>query len=200
MHCVASADPRPNWTTGRCVSRNRLCRNDGCQRRYLSQQEIIGRGDQRNRRRDPARRSKLADHTDVRTPCEEHVKIGLYPSVEWCEAERAVMVNGWQTAYERGRPGYALMMRGAVHASFMDAPFLPLQPGSMLAGGMAAASIDSERAWRITCDALLAFFGAHLDGEPATFFGAPFPTDEAVLGPPQSLLLGEPSADEHPRP
>ena len=142
----------------------------------------------------------LADHTDIRTPCEEHVKIGLYPSVEWCEAERAVMVNGWQTAYERGRPGYALMMRGAVHASFMDAPFLPLQPGSMLAGGMAAATIDSERAWRITCDALLAFFGAHLDGEPATFFGAPFPTDEAVLGPPQSLLLGEPSAGEHPRP
>ena len=82
----------------------------------------------------------LADHTDIRTPCEEHVKIGLYPSVEWCEAERAVMVNGWQTAYERGRPGYALMMRGAVHASFMDAPFLPLQPGSMLAGGMAAAT------------------------------------------------------------
>jgi hypothetical protein len=32
---------------------------------------------------------------------------------------------------------------------------------------LAAASIDPRRMWRVTCDVLLAFFGTHLQQEPA---------------------------------
>jgi hypothetical protein len=136
----------------------------------------------------------LADHTEVRLPCETLVQQGLYPSPAWCEAERALMLGGWQTVYERAQPGYGVLIRGSAHISFMDVPFLPVEPGSMVAGGLAAVRIDSRRAWQITCAYLLAFFGKHLSGTPTPLLDSPSPSPdypEVALGAPLDLLVGE---------
>jgi hypothetical protein len=45
--------------------------------------------------------------------------------------------------------------------------FLPLPGGGPVKAMLAAASIDPRRMWRVTCDVLLAFFGTHLQQEPA---------------------------------
>jgi hypothetical protein len=130
----------------------------------------------------------LADHTDLARPCEEPVRAGVYPDAGWCEAERRLMLDGWQAVHDAGRPGHTAMIRGAAHISFMDIPFLPVDPGSMVAGGIALASIDRRRAWRITCDLLLAFFARHLAGAPAPLLddpGAAYP--EVWSGPPRSI-------------
>jgi hypothetical protein len=115
--------------------------------------------------------------------------MGAYPSVEWCQVERGLTVGGWQTTYERARPGYAICIRGSGHVSFMDVPFLRVTPGSMLAGGLAVVRTAPERAWRIICDYLLAFFGRHLQGAAAPLLDGPSPAHpEVAFGPPRDLL------------
>ena len=124
-------------------------------------------------------------------PCPDAVGMGLYPTVEWSQAEQALVAGGWQTVYERSQPGSAVAIRGAGHISFLDVPFLPIAPGSMMAGGLAGVRIDARRAWRSICDCLLAFFGRHLDGTAATLLDGP--TDaypEVAIGPPRELLAG----------
>jgi hypothetical protein len=133
----------------------------------------------------------LADHSEFQLPCEDQVETGVYPTAAWCEAERALMREGWQTVHERARPGYGLLIAGTGHASFLDLPFLPLVSGSRAAQGLAAVRIDGRRAWRITCDYLLAFFAKHLLGEAAPLIEgglAPFP--EVRAGAPEELLAG----------
>jgi hypothetical protein len=115
----------------------------------------------------------------------------MYQSTDWCEAERALTVGGWQTIYERAHPGHAVLIRGSGHISFMDVPFLPIAPGSMVAGGLASVRIEAGRAWRIACDELLAFFDRYLDGVSSPLLAGPsdiYP--EAVLGPPRDLMSG----------
>lgn len=145
----------------------------------------------------------LADHVEMTEPCADVVARGIYPSVAWCEAERALTFSAWRTVYERGQPGYATRIAGSGHISFLDVPFLPIAPGSMMAGGLAGVSIDSRRAWRVICDALLAFFGRHLgdasDGAAAagvTLLDGPsaeYP--EVRVGPPLQLLAGHGTAE-----
>jgi hypothetical protein len=131
----------------------------------------------------------MADHAEFKLPCQDLVRMGAYPTVEWCQAERALTVGGWQTVYERGRPGYSVMIEGSGHISFMDVAFLPIQPGSMVAGGLATVRIDSRRAWRIICDYLLAFFARHLDDTPAPLLDGPSALySEARVGAPGDLL------------
>jgi hypothetical protein len=43
---------------------------------------------------------------------------------------------------------------------------LPLLAEGPVQAMLAAASIDPRRMWRVTCDVLLAFFGAHLQYQP----------------------------------
>jgi hypothetical protein len=131
----------------------------------------------------------MADHRELRAPCDEQVRAGVYPSAEWCAAERALMLHGWQTVFERARPGYGVTIAGTGHASFMDLPFLSAEPASRAAGGMAAVSIDSRRAWRIVCDYLLAFFARHLSGEGAPLLDGQSPSyPEVTAGPPADLF------------
>jgi hypothetical protein len=62
-----------------------------------------------------------------------------------------------------------------------------------VAGGLAAVKIDPQRAWRITCDYLLAFFAKHLIGADAPLLDAstpPYP--EARLRVPKDLLAVDP--------
>lgn len=139
----------------------------------------------------------LADHTDVNLPCEDQVRRGVYPTLDWCEAERTLMVDGWQTVYERARPGYGVMIKGGGHGSFLDAAFMAAAPGSPAAGILATVHIDSRRAWRITCDYLLAFFAKHLNGMEAPLLDGPSPTHpEVAFGPPNDLLADPASRDE----
>jgi hypothetical protein len=137
----------------------------------------------------------VSEHAEMRLPCSDLVRIGAFPTLAWCELERALTIGGWQTAYASSRPGYALLIRGSGHVSFMDVPFLTVVPGSMMAGGLATVRIDSRRAWRIICDHLLAFFGRHLNGEPAPLLDDPAAAyPEASVGSPEALLAGGPSA------
>ena len=139
----------------------------------------------------------LADHTDVHIPCEEQVHTGIYPTVEWCEAERSLMVEGWQMAYERASPGYGVTIRGSGHISFMDAVFLLPEAGSRAADPLASVRIDSRRAWRITCDYLLAFFAKHLSGADNGLLAGPsaeYP--EVEFGAPERLLRTAPPNGE----
>jgi hypothetical protein len=131
----------------------------------------------------------MADHPEMAMPCADLVRAGIYPSVAWCEAEQAISVGGWQTVYERGKPAYAASIAGSGHISFLDVPFLPIEPGSMMAGGLAGVKIDARRAWRITSDLLLALFGRHLDGAPAPLLDGPSNTyPEVAFGAPRDLL------------
>jgi len=135
----------------------------------------------------------LAEHPEMLLPCDGLVQRGIFPSVAWCQAEQALSVGGWQTIYERGRPGYAVLIRGSGHISFLDMPFLPLEPGSMMAGGLAGVRIDSRRVWRIICDYLLAFFARHLDGRPSPLMDHPSAAyPEAAIGSPRTLLSDTP--------
>jgi hypothetical protein len=131
----------------------------------------------------------LADHSELALPCEEQVRAGVYPSAAWCEAERTLMRDGWQTVHERAQPGYCALMAGSGHASFLDLGFLPLADESRAAGGMTAVNVDPLRAWRFTCDFLSAFFGRHLLGDDALLLDdkvAAFP--EVRVGAPRDLL------------
>lgn len=129
----------------------------------------------------------LADHTDLARPWEESVRAGVYPDADWCEAERRLMLDGWQAVHDAGRPGHSAMIRGAAH-SFMDIPFLPVEPGSMVAGGLALVRIDHRRAWRVACDLLLAFFARHLAGAPAPLLDDPAAAyPEVWAGPPRLI-------------
>jgi dienelactone hydrolase len=133
----------------------------------------------------------LADHSELQMPCQDQVRAGVYPSAAWCEAERTLMRAGWQTVYERARPAHGMLIAGTTHASFLDVPFLSFADESRVAGGMAAVKIDPHRAWRITCDYLLAFFAKHLLGDDAPLLDAPTPPyPEARLGAPKDLLPG----------
>jgi pimeloyl-ACP methyl ester carboxylesterase len=126
----------------------------------------------------------LADHAEMALPCPDIVQAGAYPSIEWCEAERDLTIGAWQTLFESGRPGSAVLIRGSGHISFMDLPFLPLEPGSIVAGGMATVKIDASRAWRLISDVLLGFFGEHLRTPSGPFPAAP----EIALGAPRELI------------
>jgi pimeloyl-ACP methyl ester carboxylesterase len=138
----------------------------------------------------------LADHPEFRLPCADVVRMGIYPSIAWCEAERALNFGAWRTIHERGNPSYAIAIAGSGHISFLDVPFLPIQPGSMMAGGLAGVRIESRRAWRIICDALLAFFGRHTSGMQAGALAALLDGrsdahPEVTAGPPLDLLADQ---------
>jgi hypothetical protein len=131
----------------------------------------------------------LADHSELALPCEEQVGAGVYPSAAWCEAERTLMRDGWQTVHERAQPGYCAVIARSGHASFLDLGFLPLADESRAAGGMAAVGIDPLRASRVVCEFLSAFFGRHLLGDDAPLLdGEPAAFPEARVGAPRELF------------
>jgi predicted dienelactone hydrolase len=105
----------------------------------------------------------LAEHHEFAVSPEEAVKLGMAPTTDWFEAEKAITFGGWRTVHDRARPGYTIRVTGATHLSFMDVPFLPQQDGAAVAAMLAATTIAPQRMWRVTSDAVLAFFAKHLD-------------------------------------
>jgi hypothetical protein len=127
----------------------------------------------------------LAEHREFAVSSEDAVKAGAAPNVDWFEAEKAITFGGWRTVQARAQPGYTMQVGGATHLSFMDGPFLPLADASIVKPALAAAGIEPQRMWRITCDLLLAFFARHLNGAPALLLDGPaddYP--ELTVGPP----------------
>jgi dienelactone hydrolase len=127
----------------------------------------------------------LAEHNEFAVTGEDAVKAGAAPNVDWFEAEKALTLGGWRTIQERAQPGYTVQVSGATHISFMDAPFVSLTDASIVRPALEATNIQPERMWRITCDLLLAFFGAHLNDVAAPLLDGPevsYP--ELTIGPP----------------
>jgi predicted dienelactone hydrolase len=126
----------------------------------------------------------LADHHEFDVSPEDAVKTGVAPSTDWFVAEKAITFGGWRTVHDRARPGYTIRINGATHLSFMDVPFLPHQDGAVVASMLASATIGPERMWRITSDAVLAFFAKHLDGVDGALLDGPDPAyPEIAFGP-----------------
>jgi pimeloyl-ACP methyl ester carboxylesterase len=127
----------------------------------------------------------LAEHREFAVTGEEAVKAGAAPNVDWFEAEKAITFGGWRTVQARAQPGYTVQVRGATHLSFMDVPFLPLTDTSIVKPALAAARIEPQRMWRVTCDLLLAYFARHLNGDSAPLLDEladSYP--ELTVGPP----------------
>ena len=126
----------------------------------------------------------LAEHHEFAVSPEDAVKNGMAPNTDWFVAEKAITFEGWRTVHDRARPGYTIRIAGATHLSFMDVPFLPQQDGAAVASMLAATTIGPERMWRITSDAVLAFFAKHLDGVEAGLLDGPDPAyPELLFGP-----------------
>ncbi len=127
----------------------------------------------------------LAEHGEFARTGEDAVEAGAAPNVEWFEAEKAITFGGWRNVQQRAQPGYTVQVSGASHVSFMDVPFLPLTPGSIVKPALDATKIQPHRMWRVTCDLLLAFFARHLNGAPAPLLDGPAADHpELIAGPP----------------
>jgi dienelactone hydrolase len=102
----------------------------------------------------------ICEHPELTGPVEDFVATGVYPSREWAEAERAIVLGGWDVIGRTARPGIRVDIPGGRHANFADVQFVGAADGSLLAGAL--GSIDPVEMWRVTCDQLLAFFEEHL--------------------------------------
>ena len=127
----------------------------------------------------------LADHPELALSGAEALQRGITTDPEWYDAERTVVYEGWCNVHRLARPGYTARLTGASHASFMDAPFLPVQSAGAVTGLLDAATIDPRRAWQATSELLLGFFAPHVRGVgtfPDPGFEGRFP--DVVVGPP----------------
>jgi hypothetical protein len=133
----------------------------------------------------------FAEHPEMTQPCERSVEQGMFSSVEWCEADRALHLACWQGLVDAARPGVSLRIRGAEHRTFMDWKLLPLLPWSI--GRMGKASIDGRTMWEATTRSLRALFDPHVRGAPSPSFdtlAAELPAVE--LGAPELLFAPTP--------
>jgi len=99
----------------------------------------------------------LAPHHEFDTDPDDAVKAAMAPAADWYVAERAITLGGWSTVDRTARPAYSVQITGASHVSFMDVPFLPLEPGSPVASMLAAATIDPARFLAVTNALVVAF-------------------------------------------
>ena len=100
------------------------------------------------------------EHSEFLLPCDEMVRSKVFPSTQWCKEERLLLSQGWQIIIDQATPGYGVTIIGTKHANFADIQFAELPPGSPFQGVI--GTIRPERAWRITCDYLLAMFDTYL--------------------------------------
>ncbi len=129
----------------------------------------------------------FAEHPEYVRPCEDLVREKAFPSVEYCQEDRASAVGGWARLHESAGPGYCALVRGARHADFIDWSLLPLAPWSLARRGL--GTIGGRRMWRVTSDHLLAFFDRHLKDIPSSLLDGPSPDrPEVVFGAPGILF------------
>jgi predicted dienelactone hydrolase len=127
----------------------------------------------------------VGEHAELTMSGQQAVDAGITTDAVGYEAEAEITFGGWRTIQERANPGYVVRVSGSVHVSFIDLPFLPVREDAPIGAMLASARLDPLRAWRITSDLVLAFFGRHFDGDPGTLLddpGATYP--EVSSGPP----------------
>jgi hypothetical protein len=100
------------------------------------------------------------EHPEMLAPAESMVAAGVFPTVEWCLEERAVLFDGWQIVVDTGRPGSMHTIEGARHANFADVQFASLPEDSSIRGVLGPG--EPRLIWSETCRRLLEFFGAYL--------------------------------------
>jgi pimeloyl-ACP methyl ester carboxylesterase len=106
------------------------------------------------------------------TACEDVVAAGAM-TLEKCLPLLARYEAGWQTTFDRSDVGYRVRVAGSKHGSFSDLPLLePL--AAMFNDG---SELAPERAWQITTQLTLAFFGRHLNASDEI----PFPDYPEVV-------------------
>jgi dienelactone hydrolase len=107
----------------------------------------------------------LAPHAEFDVTPDEAVAAGMAPDTGWFAAERAITLDGWTTVDRTGRPAYTVRIPGATHLSFMDVPFLPVEPDSPVAPMLAQTAIDPGHMLAVTTALLVAFLtGADMAG------------------------------------
>jgi hypothetical protein len=106
-----------------------------------------------------------AEHAEYSMPCEALVAGKAFPSTEWCEAERSIVLNGWKKVMETAGPAYMVTIKGAKHVNFADMQFVSLPQDSLFRAVL--GSVSPQGMSRLTRDYLLAFFNRHLANIPA---------------------------------
>ena len=117
------------------------------------------------------------EHAEYTMPCAALVDAGAFPSVEWCEAERAVLWNGWKKVRDTAGPFHGISIKGAKHVNFVDVQFVPLAGDSPFQAVI--GPIDPALMSRIVRDYLRAFFDKHLKKIPGTILDRPVSQGES---------------------
>jgi hypothetical protein len=112
-----------------------------------------------------------AEHIEYTMPCAALVDAGAFPNVEWCEAERAVLWNGWKKIRDTANPFYGISIKGSKHVNFADVQFVPLPSNSPFRAVI--GSVDPNLMCNIVRHYLLAFFDKHLKEIPETILDEP---------------------------
>jgi hypothetical protein len=99
----------------------------------------------------------LASHPEFDLAPADAVAAGMAPDADWYQAERAITLDGWATVDRTGRPARTVTIPGATHLSFMDIPFLPLEPDSPAAPMLANTAIEPRDMLTRTTGLLLEF-------------------------------------------
>jgi dienelactone hydrolase len=103
-----------------------------------------------------------ADHPEFREPCDLLVKSHVFPSIEWCEAERKLLWDGWKRIMETAIPAYGFTIENSKHVNFVDVQFVPLSADSPFKAVM--GSIDPYTMSQTVREYLLAFFNKYVKG------------------------------------
>ena len=113
----------------------------------------------------------VAPHHEFDLEPDEAVKAGMAPDSQWYLAERAITFGGWETVDRTGRPAYSVVVTGATHLSFTDAPFLSPAPDSPTAALLASSGIAPADMLTVLNTLIVGFLtGADM---PAVLAGAP---------------------------
>jgi dienelactone hydrolase len=103
-----------------------------------------------------------AEHPEYRIPCSQLVDAGVFPSIEWCGAERRLLWDGWKRVMETAGPAYGFTIQHSKHVNFVDVQFVALSSDSPFRAVMGDI-VPSEMS-RLTREYLLAFFNKHVKG------------------------------------
>jgi hypothetical protein len=128
----------------------------------------------------------FGEHPEYVLTCEEAVRAKYHATADYCAAYRETTVGAWQALHERARPGASVLVRGAVHASFIDWPMLPLARISMARRGPGTPAPGVVR--RMASDYLLDFFGEHLSERTRSQLGRASSDDRARIDEPRALF------------
>jgi dienelactone hydrolase len=99
----------------------------------------------------------LAPHHEFDVEPDQAVEAGMAPDPQWYITERAITFDGWATVDRTGQPAYSVVVTGATHLSFSDAPFLPPAPNSPTAAVLAAATIKPQDMLTVTNTLVVGF-------------------------------------------